>query len=325
MKKKVTTVALAALMIVAVSTISSCKKKDSTTTTTPAATTDTNTSSAQDHQTAENNSNDADQMGSEGMDNGNINSNYRIGGGTLLSPMSGSVTVTPNLTAKTVMITFSSYVGLDGHLRSGTIMYDYSASLIATATNFRDSGIVINVSTPNNDYYVDSNKIQINKTITNMGRSLTTHNLTWHVTTTLAITKADKEGTIQFTSDRFNTLLNTNVFSFNSTVILASFTGFATPINWSTAVMGITSGPNGTTGVSADGVGFSANISTMLVRNFNCGPSLTHIHFHPFVAGQIDFTPTGKTTRSINFGTGTCDETYTITIGSWSASFTYNL
>ena len=324
MKKKVTTVALAALMIVGISTISSCKKKDSTTTT-PAATTDTNTSSAHEHQTAENNSNDIDQMGSEGMDNGNVNSNYRIGGGNLLSPMSGSVTVTPNVAAKTVTITFSSYVGLDGHVRSGTIMYDYSASLIATATNFRDSGIVINVSTPNNDYYVDSNKIQINKTISNLGRSVTTHNLTWHITTALTITKVDKGGTVQFSSDRFSALLNTNAFSYNSAVIMAAFTGYATPINWAGAVIGITNGPNGTSGISADGVGYTASVSTMLVRNFNCSPSLSHIHFHPFVAGQIDFTPTGKTTRSINFGTGTCDETYTISIGSWSATITYVL
>ena len=325
MKKKVTTVALAALLIVAVSTVSSCKKKDSTTTTTSSSTTDTNTNSAQDHQSAENNSNDVDQMGSEGMDNGNVNSNYRLAGGNLLSPMSGSVTVTPNLTGKTVSITFMNYVGLDGHLRSGTIMYDYSASLIASATNYRDSGIVINVSTPNNDYYVDSNKIQINKTITNMGRNATTHNLTWHITTALTITKVDKGGTVQFSSDRYNALLNTSAFSYNSNVIQASFTNYTTPINWSTAVVGITNGPNGTTGISADGLGFTASISTMLVRNFNCSPSLIHIHFHPFVAGQIDFTPSGKTTRSINFGTGACDEMYTITIGSWSTTVTYTL
>jgi hypothetical protein len=75
-------------------------------------------------------------------------------------------------------------------------------------------------------------------------------------------------------------------------------------------------GINGSTnGISADGLSFNANISTMLARNFNCSPSLIHPHFHPFVAGQIDFTPYGKSTRSINFGTGACDETFSIGIG----------
>ena len=321
MKKNVTTVALAAILMVAVTTVS-CKKKD-TTTTTPATTTDTNTSSAKDHQDAENNSNDVDQLGSEGMDNGNVNSNYKLSGGGMLSPMSGSVTVTPSLINKTVTLTFINYVGLDGHLRSGTIMYDYSTSL-AAAVNFRDSGIVINVTTPNNDYYVDSNKIQINKTITNKGR-ITNGNLTWHVTTNLTITKMDNGGTIQWSSTRDNSLLNTNSISYpvgSTNIVLSSFLSYSTAINWSTAVMGVTGSASG---ISADGVSFTANISTMLVRNFNCSPSLIHPHFHPFVAGQVDFTPSGKTTRSINFGAGACDETYTISIGNWSATFTYVL
>ncbi|HKC69543.1 MAG TPA: hypothetical protein VKG26_15005, partial [Bacteroidia bacterium] len=294
--------------------------KDSTSSsTTSSSTTDTNTNSAKDHQDAENNSNDVDQMGAEGMDNGNINSNYRLANGSgLLNPMSGSVTITPNPVGRTLTITFTNYIGLDGHLRNGTIMYDYSASL-SSATHYRDSGIVISVTTPNNDYYVDSNKIQINKTITNKGR-YTNGNLTWHITTTLTITKANNGGTIQYTATRDNVLLNTNTIMYNGASVQASFAGYNTAIDWSTAVIGITGNASGT---SADGLSYTANISTMLVRNFNCSPSLIHHHFHPFVAGQIDFTPAGKTTRSINFGTGACDETYTITIGSWYVTITY--
>jgi hypothetical protein len=320
MKKNVTTTVIAALMLIVGSTVSSCKKDSTSTTSTPSSTTDTNTNSAKDNQDAENNSNDVDQMGAEGMDNGNINSNYRTenNGGGLLSPMSGSVTITPNPVNRTLTITFTNYIGLDGHLRNGTIMYDYSASL-STATHYRDSGLVISVTTPNNDYYVDSNKIQITKTITNKGR-ITNGNLTWHVTTALTITKANNGGTIQWSATRDNILLNTNAISYGGASIQASFMGYNTAIDWSTAVIGITGSGNGT---SADGLGFTANISTMLVRNFNCSPSLIHHHFHPFVAGQIDFTPAGKTTRSINFGTGVCDETYTIIIGNWSVTITW--
>jgi dethiobiotin synthetase len=207
MKKNATTIAIASILMLAGATISSCKKSS---TTTPPATTYSNTSSAKDYQDTENNSNDIDQIGSEGIDNSNVNSNYKLvsGSGGMLSPMSGSVTVTPSLINKTVTITFLNYVGLDGHLRSGTIMYDYSTSL-ATAMHYRDSGIVINVTTPNNDYYVDSNQVQINKKITNKGR-ITNGNLTWHVTTSLSVAKAGNGGTIQWYATRDNMLLNTH-------------------------------------------------------------------------------------------------------------------
>jgi len=318
MKKNILTIAISSLIIMIGATISSCKK-DTTSASSSTYNADTNANSARDHQDAENNSNDVDQMGAEGMDNGNINSNYKTVSGGLLNPMSGSVTITPNPVNRTITLTFLNYVGLDGHLRNGTIMYDYSASL-NSATHYRDSGIVITITTPNNDYYVDSNKIQVNKTIANKGR-ITNGNLTWHITTNLTITKANNGGTIQWSSTRDNILLNTNTISYNGATIQASFTNYSTPINWSTAVVGITGSGNGT---SADGVNFTAIINTMLVRNFNCSPSLIHHHFHPFVAGEIDFTPSGKTTRKINFGTGACDETYTISIGSWSVTITYN-
>jgi len=311
-------IAISGLMIITGATTSSCKKDSTSTSSSTYSAPDTNTNTARDHQDAENNSNDIDQMGAEGMDNGNINSNYRTVGRGLLSPMSGSITITPNPINKTVTLTFSNYIGLDGHLRNGTIMYDYSASL-NSATYYRDSGIVITITTPNSDYYVDSNKIQVNKTIANKGR-ITNGDLTWHVTTKLTITKANNGGTIQWYSTRDNILLNTNTISYNGAIIQASFTGYNTPINWSTAVIGITGFANGT---STDGMSFMANISTMLVRNFNCSPSLIHHHFHPFVAGEIDFTPSGKTTRKINFGTGACDETYTISIGNWTITITY--
>jgi hypothetical protein len=317
MKKNILSLAISSLIIIMVATTSSCKK-DSTTTSSSTSYSNADTYSARDHQDAENNSNDVDQIGAEGMDNGNINTNYRTIGGGLLTPMSGSITITPNPANKTLTLTFSNYVGLDGHLRNGTIMYDYSASL-NSATHYRDSGIVITITTPNNDYYVDSNKIQVNKTITNKGR-ITNGNLTWHITTNLTITKVNNGGTIQWFSTRDNILLNTNTISYNGSTIQSSFTSYNIPINWSTAVIGITGNANGT---SSDGISFIANISSMLVRNFNCSPSLIHHHFHPFVAGEIDFTPSGKITRKINFGTGACDETYTISIGNWSVTITY--
>src|ERR1700757_1101996 len=108
MKKNLTTIAIAAIMLIAGATTTSCKKDSTSSSTTSSSTTDTNTNSAKDHQDAENNSNDVDQMGAEGMDNGNINSNYRLANGSgLLNPMSGSVTITPNPVGRTLTITFT--------------------------------------------------------------------------------------------------------------------------------------------------------------------------------------------------------------------------
>ena len=55
----------------------------------------------------------------------------------------------------------------------------------------------------------------------------------------------------------------------------------------------------------------------------NCFPDPLRTHFHPFVAGTVDFTPSGKTTRVINYGTGACDLTYTISIGSLTVTITW--
>jgi hypothetical protein len=312
MKKTNLTIALAGLMIAGVALVSSCKKKD---TTTPA---DTNASTAKDNNTAEQNSNDAENAGAEASDNGSL-STFRLAGGG--SFMSGTPTITGFGTG-TVTVTFpAGYVGLDGHSRSGTLMFT-----IAGGIHYRDFGMVMTVTTPGNTYFVDGNQVEINKTITNNG--LVGGNIQWTITSNLTIIKASGGGTFTWNANRTHVLLNTNAATYDGTSYGAAYTGTATAISWAnTASTAPYNGAiiqiNGTSsGSDVDGTTFTAS-STNVVRNHNCSPDPSRPNFHPFVAGTVDFTPSGKAMRVINYGTGDCDLTYTITIGSVTETFAW--
>ena len=163
MKKTKLSIILSGLMIATVVIVASCKK--STTTTTPTTTPDTSTTSTTDNNMAQQSAHDITNMGSQAIDNGSL-STYRLAGGGLVSPQSASVTITHAPGTKTLTITFTNYHGLDGNVRNGTLEYDWSASVSTssyTATYFKDSGLVLSVTTPLNDYSVNGNSIKINK------------------------------------------------------------------------------------------------------------------------------------------------------------------
>jgi hypothetical protein len=313
MKTKRILLALASFTLASAVLFTSCRKKEKK------EEVDSDTSAASDNATAENTSSDIMNIGSQSLDNGNLTT-YKMtpgSGDNLLSPASGTVTITPNLTAKTVTVTFSSFVGTDGHLRNGTILYDYSQSTNG-AIHYRDSGLYISVTTPSNDYYVDGNQVKIiSKTIQNKGR-ITNSNMTWTVNAHLNIVKANSGGTIDWNCSRTKVLLNTNATTYNGSALPAAYNGSATPISWTTALIGITGSASGTT---AGGDSFSGSIGSQLVRNFNCSPDANHPHRHPFVQGTIDFTPGTKATRHIDFGNGNCDLNATVTING----NTYNI
>lgn len=313
MKKTKLTLALAGLMIASAALVSSCKKKDSTTTTTPVQ--DTNGSTAADNNKAEQHSNDAENIGAQANESGSL-STFRLSGGNA-SPFGAqdSVVKTTVGGVDIYTVTFTNFVGRDGHTRNGVISYTVSPS----GAHYRDAGMVMTVATPNvggTVYTVDGNTVTINKTITNNGFVAAGGNLQWSITSNVTINKVGG-GTVTWgtTSPRTHVLLNTNAGStYDGAAVPTAYNGTGTAISWNEAIIEI----NGSTsGTSADGVSFSAS-SSNLVRNMNCAPDPSRTHFHPFVAGTITFQPAGKTARVINFGTGACDLTYTITIGSWS-------
>jgi hypothetical protein len=314
MKNKILSVATVAMILVSGAFVASCKKKADTTpvaTTTPA---DNSSTTATENSIAENHSNDADQVGAEAIDNSALTTVGRAGSG-MLSPMSGSVTITPG--TGNVLVTFVNYVGMDGHLRNGSILYSYSGGV-----HYRDAGMTITVTTPTaNPYMVDSNTVSINKNIVNSGFN-SSGNMYWTITTTVTVTKPASAGSFTWMANRTKTLLNTNATTMFGNSYAAAYTNAATPISWSTALVGIGGYAHGT---SSDGKTYNVTIMSDLVRDFNCSPApVINTHFHPFIAGEIDFIPTGKTARQFNYGTGACDKTYTLTIGSYSTAVTIN-
>ena len=322
MKTNKLTLALAGLMIASAALVSSCSKKD-TTTPTPK---DTNGSTASDNTQAEQQSNDAENIGAEAVDNGQVTT-FRLGsnsegGGGLLSPMSGSVSVTGFGTG-IVTVTFNQFVGMDGKTRNGSIIYTMSP----VGAHYRDPNMVMTVSTTTaNPYSVNSNTITLSKTVTNNGLVAAGGNMQWTITSNLSIAKAGG-GTYTWNANRTHVLLNTNAATYDGISYGAAYNGASTPINWaSTSTVtpnGVIMEINGSaSGTAADGAIYNVT-TTNVVRNHNCTPDASRPHFHPFVAGTVDFTPSGKTTRIIDYGNGGCDMTYTISIGSWSETITW--
>lgn len=303
MKTTKLTVALAGLMLASAAIVSSCKKKDTTTTTT-----DNDTSAAKDHTMAENTASDVDNMAAEASEQGSISS-YRMGSGQESVSAISCATMTYDTVNKIITATFSGSTCLDGRTRSGSLTFDYSASP-AGATHYRNFGYSCVVTSQN--YVVDGNAVTIHKTILNNTNGTNfnpaTTNMTWAITATVSIVKASNGGTVSWTCNRTKTLLNTsdnNVYH-----------GQATHITWSQARVGLTGSANGTT---ASGNNFTANITSQLVRDFGgCVISGRH----PFIQGDIDFTPGTKATRHIDYGSGTCDLNATVTINGVSYPIT---
>ena len=323
MKKTNLTLALAGLMIASATIVSSCKKKDTTPTPTPAQ--DTNSGTASDNTTAEQQSNDVDNVGAQAIDNGTL-STFRLAGGGLISPSSsGSYSVTGGSGSGLVTVTFYNYVGNDGHTRNGSIAY----AITPAGAHYRDQNMQITVSTSTlNPYTVDNNTVTISKTITNNGLIASGGNMQWTINSNLSIAKASG-GTFTWNANRTHVLLNTNTTTYNGVNYAAAYNGTSTPITWANTAASTAPGNgaiieiNGSaSGTSVDGVTYSVT-ATNVVRNHNCTPDPLRTHFHPFVAGTISFSPAGKTTRVINFGTGNCDMTYTISIGSWSVTINW--
>ncbi len=283
---------LALLLVATTLFTQSCRKKESL---------DSDTSGASDNALAEGTANDITNIGSQAADNttGTTSSldSYRTANpNDILSTCAANITWSPS--NKIVTVEFNGSTCLDGRTRTGTLTFNYSASA-ATATHFRDPGFSCSVTSTN--YVVDGNQVNIiSKTITNttpVGFDPATTNEKWTVASNIEIIKAGGAGTITWTCNRTTTLLNT------STV----YTGAANPINWPMAKISVSGSASGT---RANGESFTCTASD-LVRDFG---GCNIFNRHPFISGTLDYTPSGKSTRHIDFGAGACDATATVTI-----------
>ncbi|MBS1646394.1 MAG: hypothetical protein JST67_03530 [Bacteroidetes bacterium] len=251
---------------------------------------DNNTTASEDHAALVTHANDITNIG-EQASTGSMTT-YRMGNQTE-SIYSGCAVITTQNTISsnpdTLTVNFGTgCTGLDGRTRSGILQYIYTGGM-----HYRDSGNVINVYA--NNYVVDGNAITLNsKTITNQGH-ISQGKLTWGITTNMSLSKPNNGGTI-------SCIIN------HTKVLLQGEQPNNAPIDWANGQIALYGTASGT---ATSGQTFSAviNENTWLVRNFACGAYRKY-----FVAGELDFTPQGRATRYVNFGTGACDNTAVVVI-----------
>ncbi len=311
MKTKQVILTLSTVVLAGSLMLTSCRKK-----TKEEEKPDDDQTEASDHTVAENTMNDVEGIGSQGSENGSL-STYRMGGNEAIFT-SSCTTVTSNTVSKTVTVDFGSSPCLcaDGKMRSGKLIFDYS-----TSTNtimpiyYRTPGFKCSVASQN--YVVDSYTVNIiNKTLENItplasvSPSLVPGTmLTWSISANVNIIKPSGGGTISWICNRTKKLLNT--------ASTTCYNGQGIPIIWSQAKIQLDGTASGTT---ASGNSYTSNIIA-LVRDFG-GCTLLGGR-HPFISGDIQFTPGTKATRYINFGSGTCDNNGTITIKGITYAFSF--
>ncbi len=279
MKSRTTLKLIQGCMILAVTSLilGGCKKA------TP--TTDSETTSSNENAFAQSRFNESGSISDQAA-SGSLSS-YRLapgaGTGSLLSACATLTFDTINHSnPDTIIINFGTTNCLcsDLRYRRGIIYVTY------TKPHYWDSLDVITLSFSN--YYVNDYGISGVKTMTNEGRinGQSTYNST---VTNGMITKPANSGGGSYT--------------YNENITRKWTAGESTPLIWFDDVFQYTGSSNG---VSSTGSGYTATITNPLVYKLDCPEWI--------VQGTIDFTPIGKATRVIDFGTGNCDNICTVTI-----------
>jgi hypothetical protein len=163
----------------------------------------------------------------------------------------------------------------DGKQRRGKIVTTLSGSYYAQGTVITHTPV---------DYYVNNNKIEGTKVVTNMGPN------------------SSGQPYYSVVIDGVVTMSSGEIVTYHSTRTRTFVTGFSTPLNFWDDEYDITGFANASV---SDGDSYMANITLPLHIKIGCG----------FItSGTLDITPSGKPTRTINYGDGTCDATFTITV-----------
>ncbi|MFI5149775.1 MAG: hypothetical protein ACHQRM_08595 [Bacteroidia bacterium] len=279
-------------------TMSSCKKS------TPNNPASEETTTSSDNALAEHTVSDMTEMSAQASDGSSGLASYRVEPGYDPVLALGCATVAYNAAAKTDTITFNGSMCMDGKTRSGQLILNWSGST-GGAVHYRDPGFSCSITS--NNYVVNNYAVNINnKTVTNTtpsGFNPMTTNETWAINANISVTKPSGGGTFTWICSRVKTLLNTS-----DTSVFHGVGPTSRAITWSKARIGVTGSANGTT---ATGLTYTATITNQLIRDFGgCNISGQH----PFIKGTIQFTPSGHPTRTIDYGNGTCDLTYTVTV-----------
>jgi hypothetical protein len=204
--------------------------------------------------------------------------------------LNGCATVTKDTASgqHTITIDFGSgCTNAHGTVRKGKIIVTYTG-------RYRDPGTVVQIVSQ--DYYVNDKKLDIDRTVTNLGENNSGH-LAFQIHATRTVTFSDG-GTSSSTIDKTREWIE----------------GAATPHVFSDDVFLI----NGTgTHTSKRGILYDASTLTPLTRKVAC---------HEFVSGEVKIIRHGRNDRFgiLNFGTGECDDEATVTLDN-GRSYTIDL
>jgi hypothetical protein len=171
----------------------------------------------------------------------------------------------------------------DGKTRRGKIITTFTGQYIAPGTIITHTPV---------DYYVNDIKYEGTKTVQNMGLN------------------SNNQPYFNVQIDGTATLESGEVVDYTSTRVRTWTTGFNTLLNRFDDEYDIT----GTSEASfSSGEGYTGNTTSPIHIKIGCG--------FP-VSGTLDITPTGKPVRQINYGDGTCDYSFTVTVSGYT--FTIN-
>jgi len=171
----------------------------------------------------------------------------------------------------------------DGKNRRGKIITTFTGQYIASGTIITHTPV---------DYFVNDIKIDGVKTVENMGlNSLNQPFFNVQINGIATLTTGEL---VEYTSTRVRTWTN----------------GFNTLLNRFDDEYDIT---GNATAIFSNGGGYVGNTTSPVHIKVGCG--------FP-VSGVIELTPTNKPTRVINYGNGTCDSQFTVTVNGYT--FTIN-
>jgi hypothetical protein len=248
---------------------------------------DADTSAASDNALAEATFSDVTNIADEAGISGSL-SNYRLGdpdnGGVLSTCATLTFDTLNSADQDTITIDFGpvNCTCNDGRNRRGQVIVIYQGM-------YRDSNSTHTITF--NNYYVNDNQVLGTKTVTNLGHN-TAGNLVYDINVNGTIHLANNQGTITWTSQRQREWI-----AGESTMV------------WYDDMYSITGTASGT---SAAGEAFTVNITSPLIRNMAIGCR------RHFTQGIVEVTPGTRPMRTIDFGSGACDDLATVTINNRS-------
>lgn len=312
------TLKLLAIAMIGTLTFTSCRKKEKT----DPQPADNEQETAADNNLAENSDNDMIAIGSQLSENSGTLTTFKTntGQGTELMLAASCATVSKVftgtvVTSYTVDFGTTGCLGSDNRTRKGKLMYNFPNATTG-AKWYRNPGFTMVVTS--SGYAVDGNLVTINsKTVTNTTPTSVTGenaysgvNLTWSINANISITKANNQ-TVSWSCNRTKELINSND--------PLCYKGQNMPIDWTKAKVKLNGNASG---INAKGENFTST-ATDLVRDFNCTPDpINKPQRHPFISGKVIYTPGSRPTRTVDYGSGTCDFNATVTINGQTFAIT---